>query len=318
MFRFHYISKSRKDFVWVCIIVSIAYLATLYFDLSDNFVQWARQYEASEVDELPFIFLITAIASTWYALRRMREVQAEMELRKEAEKKASKLLSENKALARHAIQLQEEERRHLYRELHDDLGQYLTAIRLDAVSIPKRGATAITQHGQRIAAHAEHIQKALRNIIHRMRPEALDAHGLKKAIRHMIQAWHQQHPDIACETFISDDVDCLSDDARLAVYRAVQESLTNIAKYAQSTHIRIFLNISLFPQQELVLSITDNGIGFSKERAFGKGFGLLSMRERVECLNGQLEIESQIGQGTKIEIKIPLLSQEAITRGKNN
>ena len=300
------LSPSRQDFIWLCVAVFFAFLATLLFDFSDNYVKWAQQYEASELDEIPFMLLITAIATTWYASRRFKETQAEVELRKEAERKASVLLAENKALARHAIQVQEDERRHLYRELHDDLGQYLTAIRLDAVSIPRRGAQAIESHGQRIAAHTEHIQKAFKNIIHRMRPEALDSHGLKEAIRLMVHAWSQLHPHIHFVVHIDSDCQSVGEEVSIVVYRVVQESLTNIAKYAHAKHISIQLSLAHTANPHLQLLVCDDGRGFDCNQLHSAGFGLLSMRERVETLGGRFEIQSTINQGVTVMVSIPV------------
>ena len=119
------------------------------------------------------ILVAIAISSIWFSRRRIHELNKEVKLRTESENALGELLKENRALAHHIMQIQEEERRYIARELHDDMGQYLTAIRLDAAALNGVSDTNVQTHAQHIIAHAEHIQKALKNLLHRLRHAAL-------------------------------------------------------------------------------------------------------------------------------------------------
>lgn len=301
---FKELSPAKFDFLVSSIAVFFAYLATLYFNLSERFVAWAAQHEAVQLDEIPLMLLVAALAATWFAHRRIHEIEAEVERRKQAEAQVTALMQENQALARHAMQAQEEERRRLVREIHDDLGQYLTAIRLDASSIPKKGAMAITEHGKRIAAHTEHIQAAFKKIVHQMRPSVLDAHGLIEAIRLLTAEWRAANGNTICHCVLEDDGLELSDNLSIAAYRVVQEALTNISKHAKASSVEVLVKVNKQSQQ-LVIHIKDDGVGVNKASQ-KSGFGLIGMRERVESLGGVLLTQSVAQQGMVITASIPV------------
>lgn len=298
------LSPAKFDFLVSSIAVFFAYLATLYFNLSERFVAWAAQHEAIQLDEIPLMLLVAALAATWFAQRRIREIEAEVERRKQAEAQVTLLMQENQSLARHAMQAQEEERRRLVREIHDDLGQYLTAIRLDAAAIPKTGVKAITAHGKRIAAHTEHIQTAFKEIVHRMRPSALDAHGLIEALRLLINEWRKANPNITTHITLEDGGLELPEEVSIVAYRAVQEALTNITKHAKAKAVEILVSVNA-PSQLLILHVKDDGVG-SASNSSKSGFGLIGMRERVENLSGVLTIKSDKHHGLAITASIPI------------
>lgn len=301
---FKELSPAKFDFLVSSIAVFFAYLATLYFNLSERFVAWAAQHEAVQLDEIPLMLLVAALAATWFAHRRIHEIEAEVERRKQAEAQVTALMQENQALARHAMQAQEEERRRLVREIHDDLGQYLTAIRLDASSIPKKGVEAITEHGKRIAAHTEHIQAAFKKIVHQMRPSVLDAHGLIEAIRLLTTEWRAANVNTLCNCVLEDSELELSDDISIAAYRVVQEALTNISKHAKASTVDVFVSVNE-QSQLLLIHIKDDGVGVNKTSQ-KSGFGLIGMRERIESLDGVLLIKSEPQQGMVVNASIPI------------
>lgn len=296
-------TKAKKDLIYSSLAVMMAFILTLYLNLNERFVMWAAQHEAVQVDEIPLILLTGALAAVWFGHRRMKEVKEENIKRIEAEVQVQLLLEENKQLARHAMQAQENERRRLVRELHDDLGQYLTAIRLDAASIPKHGVAAITAHGERIAEHTKHIQHAFRAITQRMRPLSLDHHGLKQAITQLLSEWSNAHSHVTLHTQINTSDLLHSDDVGIAIYRMVQEGMTNISKHSKANNVNLVLKEDL-TQGLITISLTNNGVS-SYNSIDHHGIGLIAMRERVEALGGHLKISTFGQNGFGIYAVIP-------------
>lgn len=224
-----------------------------------------------------------------------------------AEKELAALLNENRVLTGYALQMQEEERRHLAREIHDDLGQYLTAIRLDASSMLKSTSdAAAAAHTERIISHAEHIQLSIKRIISKLRPAALDAHGLIEAVHCLVHDWHNQSPEINCSTELDATCSQLEEPVSIIVYRIVQEALTNITRHARASNVHIAIHrIHTNDLVSLLVEIQDDGIGF-KPRKSQNSFGLSGMRERVESVKGTFRLVSGQNAGVLISAKIPL------------
>jgi len=223
-----------------------------------------------------------------------------------AEQELAQLLRENQQLARHAMKLQEEERKSLAREIHDDMGQYLTAIRMDALAMQNAGKMEAPELAQRISSHAEHIQQSIKGLIKRLRPAALDAHGLVEALRLLVNEWQAQQPSTTCNLSVDDACMALPTDISIVAYRMVQEALTNISRHAQAYVVDI--DVEITPKQQtkmLVIQIRDDGIGFT-DRPASKGFGLTGMRERVESAGGILKISKNGTTGVFLSAKIPL------------
>lgn len=221
-----------------------------------------------------------------------------------AERELAVLLKENQALARHAMQVQEEERRNIAREVHDEMGQYLTAIRLELASLPKDKQHPLAEFAARINSHVEHIQQAVRGLIHRLRPTALDAHGLVEAIEQLVSEWKKQHPAIECQLAL--DKSCLSlpEKTSIVAYRIVQESLTNIARHAHASHISIkLIRTRGILSDTLTIEVHDDGVGFNPHLPRA-GFGLSGMRERVEAEGGVFNVRSR-EKGVVISATLP-------------
>lgn len=418
-------STHLRDIAIAFCIVAFAWLLSIHLDPAERFMAWAEPLEHNQIDELPFVFLVATLMAIWFSARRMRELTAEIAIRKKAEREAheslsrfqtlfeeglsgnfiadkhgelvicnaafrlmsgmavrgeetfniadalgaqwlniatrpaesahldfpelilerpdkgiwvvmarfrvmlstmgeilevhgyftditeqylaekelSQLFAENRALAGRTMQAQEEERSRLAREIHDDVGQYLTAIRLDAATIPRIGdhVTAST-HLERIARHAEYIQIAIRRIIKRLRPAALDAHGLVEALQQLIQDWGKQNPQIDCRINLDHACNRLPEPVSIVIYRIVQEALTNISKHACAQ----LVDISLVEKSRgLMLRIKDDGIGIRPSSATPNSFGLTGMRERIESLHGNFALASRPGAGVTITATIP-------------
>ncbi len=224
-----------------------------------------------------------------------------------AEKELARLLVDNRALSHHAMQVQEEERCHLAREIHDDLGQYLTAIRLDAAALPLRDQdSALAIHAARIVSHAEHIQTAVKRIIKRLRPAALDAHGLIEAIRCLVSEWARQNPRVHLNLNLDERCSRLPDFVSIIAYRMVQEALTNVARHADATLVNVLVHrLSNSAGTSIQIEIRDNGVGFDT-RSHYASFGLTGMRERVESIQGSFQLVSSAGAGVLVSAALPL------------
>ena len=208
-------------------------------------------------------------------------------------------------LAQHLETVREEERKRLSRELHDDIGQILTALKID-LSILMGHCTC--EHGikQKMAG----MQQLLGNGIHsvhslcrRLRPGALDDLGLEEALAGFVDDWKRRNK-VICDLHVDLDEEVLSDDIKTAVFRIVQEALTNVSRHARSSRVEIHL---VSDGNILNFSIGDNGCGMDLDaEQKPASFGLLGMRERIEALRGDLCVESAAGRGTRIDGTIPL------------
>jgi two-component system sensor histidine kinase UhpB len=225
---------------------------------------------------------------------------------------AERQLEENRQLT-HLIQEHiEEERRSLARELHDELGQYVTAIKTFAVGITNKAKANITSPGMYdieananvIVSAANQIYDGMHNIVRQLRPGALDNLGLAETLRDVVTTYQEQNPQIKISLELTGDLYSSGETVSINIYRIAQESLNNALKYAQATAIAITLSKS--NDGELRLHIQDNGIGMNFEAVDqSQHFGLLGMRERVQALHGSFNVHSAPNQGTTIAIIIP-------------
>lgn len=198
--------------------------------------------------------------------------------------------------------VREGERTSIARELHDELGQALTALRIDLGWLRRQcGGLGETVRERADAAYAlvERTIDALRRISEGLRPGMLDVLGLCAALEHLATQFAERS-GIACEFSADRDEYPLDPEASIAVFRVVQEALTNVARHACARHVAVRLAVA---DGGLQLSIADDGRGFDA-RVPRKGFGLLGMNERVAALGGRLDIDG--GAGTRIVVTLPL------------
>ena len=164
---------------------------------------------------------------------------------REAEQRSQDLLRQNRLLTQRLFSLQESERRHLARELHDELGQWLTAIQAEAEAIcSSSGAERepeICANAQAIGKSAAEVQSVIRRILRRLRPTLLDELGLTDSLQELAIQWRQHHPKIVCDLELDGNLDDLPESLNITLYRIVQEALTNIANHAQASHVKVWL-----------------------------------------------------------------------------
>jgi signal transduction histidine kinase len=209
-------------------------------------------------------------------------------------------------LADHAYQIKEMERKRIAREIHDDLGQNLLALRIDAEMLAAR---TNDKHGylhKRARATLQHIDatiKSVRQIINDLRPTVLDL-GLSAAVEWQVDEF-QRRTGIQCEMHNCDGEIPLPDRCATAFFRILQESLTNIVRHAKATKVVINLQ---FSDGWLSLTVTDDGCGLPPggHNKFGS-FGLVGIEERVLILGGTCTVSSEEGRGTTVKISAPVL-----------
>jgi PAS domain S-box-containing protein len=201
--------------------------------------------------------------------------------------------------------IREEERTHIARELHDDLGQLLASLRMDLTLL--QGNERLPEPSQRLIEGMEtNLMTAitsLRRIATNLRPRALDEGGLYFALQGLRDDFSERH-GIAC-TLLAEESDLrLDDTASTAIFRIVQEALTNVARHAGAT--RVVLNLDRI-NGELLITIRDDGRGIRAEDMEKKeSLGLVGMRERVWAMHGEITINSDELEGTRIDIVLPL------------
>lgn len=209
---------------------------------------------------------------------------------------------ENKALTLHTLQIQEEERQHLAKELHDELGQSLTAIKVMATTT-KNDKANTGQIADTIIAICDHLITVVRSMMRNLHPLVLTELGLKASLEDLLNHWSQRHPELSLTLNCPDAVDKLEHKITIQVFRIVQECLTNIVRHAQAVEATVSLEM---PSEKMLhLDITDNGQGCTLTET-KKGFGLLAIRERIKSLDGELNIQTARQQGMKITANIPL------------
>ncbi len=218
-------------------------------------------------------------------------------------------VADNHALTRQLVQMQEQEREYLARELHDEIGQCMTAIHADAVAIRNRGGGAVHESAQSIIEAIARIKQMVRSILQRLRPGALEGSGLGAALRELTGAFRQRHPQLACALRIDDDAAELQGEVAMTLYRVVQECLTNVARHADARSVQVVLERLSAGESgsapRLRLTVSDDGRGFD-ERASGPGFGLRGMRERLSSLGGSCQIDASSGRGTVVIAETPV------------
>ena len=246
-----------------------------------------------------FMYLRQTSALVIQREEQRRVVQAE---RDQLEIEVAQRTAQLTDLTRHLQTAREDERSHLARELHDELGALLTAAKLDVARLKSRLGTLTPEVSERI----QHLNEALnsgialkRRIIEDLRPSALSNLGLVAALEILITEWSERS-----ETRVERALEpvTLRSTGELTVYRLIQEALTNISKYARASQV----DIQLAASDGIVrVSVRDNGVGFDVNLPRTSAHGLLGMRYRLESESGRMVLASTPGQGTLIEAQLP-------------
>lgn len=420
------LSRSSRDTLIVIAGVALTFVLSSQFDLAERVTAWLLTYEYAQLDEIPLTLFVFVLLSVWFSQRRMQEIHAEIQRRKQTEmqlrnsqqlyitlfdgdltgnvvldvegnigmhnrafdricrplstnRNASRLFSfhwpefvlqlqhhkeinfnklqirrpdglpcyvgarfiyvpaedihddaqihgylvdmteqclveqdlertlkENRVLARHAMQVQEQERKYIASEIHDETGQYLTAIRMDALALQKSSPDQANVIAVRIASNTQHVQQSIRRLIKHLRPPALDSLGLIGAVERLVNDWKKLNARIECHLALDIGEQALNEDINIVAFRVVQEALTNISRHAQASEIWIDIKVMMRQDKPaLQIEIRDNGKGMDTTQAT-EGVGLVGMRERIESLQGSFKLMSGLQAGTMITGLIPL------------
>ena len=235
-------------------------------------------------------------------LREQASLERERDMLEKQVRERTARLAE---LATHLQNVREEERGHLARELHDELGALLTAAKLDVARIKSRLADSMPEASERLAHLTEALNSGIalkRRIVEDLRPSSLTHLGLVASLEILTKEF-QERTELSISTAF--EAVNLSDTAELTIYRLVQESLTNISKYAKATHLQISVQNQA---DDVVIEVVDDGIGFETHRIRKASHGLSGMRHRVEAAGGHLNVFTAPGKGTRISATLPKTS----------
>ena len=300
-----------RDTVLVAAVTIASWVLCALFNVTEMLRRLNAPYERYQLDELPTVLLVLGLGLTWFATRRYGEATREIARRKSAEAQLAAALADNRRLAQQYVELQETERKTLARELHDELGQYLNVIKLDAVGIRDDSHTsqpATHRRASTIVENCNHIHGALATLIRELRPTGLDELGLAAALEHCVETWRPRLPGVALRLSIAGDLGALPESITVTVYRLVQEALTNIAKHAAATHVVVRLErvgAGRADEERIDVAVSDDGVGTAPGLPTS-GLGLIGMRERVRALQGKLVFKSSRGQGFELSAQIPV------------
>jgi signal transduction histidine kinase len=269
----------------------------------DEVLLLSQGHAPQHVSIVSIVSSAMATASTENRLCRSALVDITQLKLKEAELTQSHQKLRN--LSAHLDQVRESERRHLAREIHDELGQKLTSLRFQVAMLSagiNSPQTDLSQSANSLLRQIDETIESVRAIASDLRPAVLDL-GLTAAVEWQLQEFRRR-TGIACKLKLSNEDIPLDNDRATAVFRIIQESLTNVIRHAKASEITLKLEKK---DDVLKIRITDNGIGIaqdSMEKA--RAFGIAGMRERVRLLDGTLTIRSRPGHGVQIMVNIPL------------
>lgn len=299
-------TRAAADVAVVAAAAVLTFVLASALELAEAFNRWLHRYERWQADELPFVLLVAALGLAWYALRRRGEAGRALALHRQAQQQVGQLLDRNRQLAQQLLSLQEDERAALARELHDELGQRCTAIRIEAALIASAAPGGRAEAAGRIDAQAQALHALVRGLLQRLRPPQLDELGLVDALQALCESW-ETSSGVACVLHHEGRFDDLPDATSVAVYRIAQEALSNVMRHAGARTVRV--QVARATDAALSLQVRDDGVGMAapqpSPRPGARGLGLLGAAERAAALGGALSLDSAPGQGTTLRLFLP-------------
>ncbi len=210
---------------------------------------------------------------------------------------------ENRFLHQRTLDIREHEQQHLARELHDEMGQSISAIKALATAIARAtesGADAASA-SRTISGICDDMYTSVRGMMQRLRPSVLDELGLGAALARMVEDWNTHNAPLRCELELQCDAERLDNEVAIRLFRIVQEALTNVARHASAREVQVTLSEQA---AQWALSISDDGDGFDPNTT-ARGLGLLGMQERIDGLGGTLTLDTAPGHGTALHFSWP-------------
>jgi signal transduction histidine kinase len=263
-----------------------------------------------DIWETIFTALVVGAIIAGASIYRITQLEKETAAHQKATEQAEERL---RLLSQQLVSSQEQERKALSRELHDEIGQLLTALRMELGNLERiriASGADLGPHLDQAKKLADTTLKTTRDIAMGLRPAMLDLLGLGPALEWQAREFSRRY-NTPIQLEVDGDLKDLSDRHRTYLYRIVQEGLTNCARHAQAKNIRVRLEDS---NGRVALTVEDDGVGFNTHSGVVYGLGLLGLTERVRELAGNIAIESQPGKGTKLAVVLPV-SREHQTTG---
>jgi signal transduction histidine kinase len=271
----------------------------------------ARQQNLFRVDlqRLLWQALLLGVVVALVSVVRLRVVERRSDEQRALAESAER---QTRLLSHRLVAAQEDERKNLSRELHDHVGQVLTALRMELGRIERANPLAAARAGGALAECRRLIDqmfKTVRDLALGLRPSMLDDLGLQPALEWHVRDFIQRY-DVTVELSVSGDLDGLPEQYRTCIYRAVQEALTNCVRHAHAALVQVDVT---HRGNEVSVSIRDDGAGFDTSHRH-EGLGLRGIEERVTELDGTMRVSSTPGGGTTLSVELPLPSEEGAER----
>jgi signal transduction histidine kinase len=306
---------ARHDAALIAAISIAAAIICVRWDLSEALLGWTRLHEQLQLDELPALLLVIACCLVWFSARRYIEARDQLLMRRATDARLAEALAENQRLAQQYVDMQEYERKALARDLHDELGQYLNVIKLDAVSIrdaapptsDRVSTCAAVKAACAVIENVDRVYRVVSSLIRQLRPVGFDELGIAAALENCVDDWRARLPETVIELSIDSGFDDPDEIRALALFRLIQEGLTNVARHSQATRVEIRVGrVRRSDARELIeASIVDNGRGADLKTPH-TGLGLVGMRERMAAFGGSLRLASSRGAGFQVKASIPV------------
>ena len=272
----------------------------------------------------PWWFYISMFFDSWSGLGAVG-FAVDITDQMESEEKLVELLKDNQILAKRLVEVQEEERRNLSRELHDELGQSITAVKSLATAITAAAGDSyseIRSLGNSIVDLSGRLYEVVNSLMRRLRPDILDSLGFKETINSCLSNSHLERTGVNCQLQIRGKVENLNEVVQVTVYRIVQECLTNISKYAMASNVKVYIERQQQSEagrtgpgaDTLLIRVSDDGVGMDLDADASSSvaapkMGLQGIKERVTALGGALRIDTAPGKGVVIEAVIDLAAK---------
>jgi signal transduction histidine kinase len=250
--------------------------------------------------------LIAGFVVALVAVLRLRALERRSDVQR---LRAEEAEQEMRLLSQELVAAQEEERKKLTRELHDHVGQMLTALRMEIGRADRARNGSDAQIGNALTEAKrllDTILRSVRDLVMGLRPSMLDDFGLQPALEWHVRDFRRRY-NIPVDLSLEGDLNILADPYRTCVYRVVQEALTNCARHSQAKRVAISVR---HEHEKLELIVADDGVGFDPERA--RGMGLLGIEERVRELHGTFDVQSRPQGGTELRVTLPVTHLEEV------
>ncbi len=293
----------------ITLLVVLVAAAALYFQIAEHLYRFTRYLERYQIDELPYVLLALSVGLIWYARRRTREARLEAEARRAAELRLEDALDDLRRLASERLTHQEYERKAIARDLHDDLSQHLTALRLDASLLARSQAPEeVRQRASSLTDAINELQARVRDLIARLRPVALDELGLCAALEHFVSLWQKRSPDCILRLESDPRMDSLGEASALTAYRVVQEGVGECAATrACAADHRESAGAHAGGWAARRQRSSSRTMAKAADRTDPcRATGCAAMRERLQASHGELLFHANSPAGLILEAQLPL------------